>query len=692
MMLGIELVDNIINEFSNAPIATTITLLSFLAAIISFVTVKMIKKIWYTPKFVLYRSEKEKCNQYLNKNFPQAMIVLKNYYINTKGQENNPVLLSDKDSGHPFEVIPYFINTAFSCLNQKSYIVLADPGMGKTVFLLRLYKEYTEKRSVHNRKKMVFVPLSNRNSLDIVQKIEDKENTILLLDALDENLDAILELNGFLNSLYLNSSAFFKVVITSRTNFFLDEEREPNLTTNINIDVGDKKETTKKIYLSPFTDEDIQKYINKKYRNSPEQKNAALEIVQNIKVVATKPIVLSWLDELLDEKKDDSRFLCQYYKIIVHNWIKREAPTLVLKSDYSMVDNDYEKQVFEFCVKVAKWIFKNYSPGEISSKEIELIASEKNVDLAEITARSRTLLVRNPNGMYMFSHRSFYEYFTAIGWCYSHEHWMIYADNYVGTDLMAQFIGEIKALAFIAGDVSCNLSDLRYANFEGMDLQKKDFSNVDLSYANFKNSILRGACFRGAKLRGVDFRDADLSTADLSDTNMKNAKVENTNFENADLRNADLKYVNLASTNYLSAVNIEFESRINEVEIGNPILFGNYYVSETIKKNKREPLIWVVEKIEDDRILLASEYRIHSFKIEDTRMRTIDDWLQTDFVQMAFNEKERLRIEPLSSDNGRAFIFLKHYNKDEANLFHNPYLGPGGSDRPAMWIKKQIEI
>ena len=70
-------------------------------------------------------------------------------------------------------------------------------------------------------------------------------------------------------------------------------------------------------------------------------------------------------------------------------------------------------------------------------------------------------------------------------------------------------------------------SDLRYANFEGMEFLKG--SNFDCS--NMQRVILKDVSFNGASLRHADLchadlRGADVRGADLTGVELKNAKTE----------------------------------------------------------------------------------------------------------------------------------------------------------------------
>ena len=60
--------------------------------------------------------------------------------------------------------------------------------------------------------------------------MKDKENTILLLDAFDEDLEAIKDHQKRLNQILSKVHKFREIVMTCRTQFFPSEKEEPDRT------------------------------------------------------------------------------------------------------------------------------------------------------------------------------------------------------------------------------------------------------------------------------------------------------------------------------------------------------------------------------------------------------------------------------------------------------------------------------
>lgn len=65
-------------------------------------------------------------------------------YVPTRAQDIDPCD-EDKNDFFCVELIPFFIKQVFKDSDGQYFIILADSGMGKTTFLLRLFFEYYKK-------------------------------------------------------------------------------------------------------------------------------------------------------------------------------------------------------------------------------------------------------------------------------------------------------------------------------------------------------------------------------------------------------------------------------------------------------------------------------------------------------------------------------------------------------------------
>ena len=341
------------------------------------------------------------------------------YYIPTKCQNISPSREDEPGEAHAFitkeELIPFFLRKAFKLGNDdyRFYILLADAGMGKTTFLINLYLRYRS-QLFHKRYNIKLLPLSLPQIDDEIDKIDDeeKEKTILLLDAFDEDDNALENYKQRLNILLAKIWRFREVVITCRTQFFPSEDDEP-LTTEIpkfGVDRG--KHSFRKLYISPFDDRDIHRYLNKKFSILQfSRKRKAKQIVKHSPSLMVRPMLLSYIDDLLE---DEQRYQYTYaiYQKLINKWIEREANRTM-----ATTKDAYQRELYRFSKTIAVEIYNNRRKQHrlsISAKEIAPFAEKYHIRLSEMEMKSRSLLNRNAHGEYKFSHKSILEYFLAV--------------------------------------------------------------------------------------------------------------------------------------------------------------------------------------------------------------------------------------------------------------------------------------
>ncbi len=314
------------------------------------------------------------------------------------------------------KLIPKFIKEIFSPNNpNKFYIVLAGTGMGKSTFMVNLFYQY-HKRPFREYEMKLF-PLSHSNLEEAINQITTPDKigkTILLLDAFDEDLKAIENYKKRITRIIDLSKSFYKVIITCRTQFFPNEDMVPN-----KLDVH-RQSTEKghyqliKFYISPFSDSEIQQYLNKKYNRWPNaKKKEANLIINQCKNLVARPMLLRYIDELLEDPKD-YKYSYQVYEALIQKWIRREA-------NFIKDDSEKEKRkiiLLEFSRKIALKIYNNQKFGQsnpyfIKSKHITTLANQNGIKLPKIDMTSRSLLNRNAKGDHKFAHKSIWEYFIA---------------------------------------------------------------------------------------------------------------------------------------------------------------------------------------------------------------------------------------------------------------------------------------
>ena len=164
------------------------------------------------------------------------------YFISSKFTTSPPNNLDD-----PLEVervesarklIDHLVEKVFVEENttNRHFCILAGAGMGKTTFAVNLVISYINQ---YKQKTLPFeiklVSLARRDFAEILQKVVAPKETVLILDALDENADASNDLCAFMQTMECLIKDFRFVILTSRTQFFPTEEDEPEMTGILNL-------------------------------------------------------------------------------------------------------------------------------------------------------------------------------------------------------------------------------------------------------------------------------------------------------------------------------------------------------------------------------------------------------------------------------------------------------------------------
>ncbi|MEZ4829318.1 MAG: hypothetical protein R3C61_23970 [Bacteroidia bacterium] len=403
--------------------------------------------IWRLIVWGIRRKRQQRLKKDLHPYFLQSDIrSATQFYVPTHFQSNTPsqhneLIQANKVTARQ-KLIPFFLNFAFSPTHseQRFYMILAGSGMGKTTFLINLYMKYITRWFVRGPKFHIhLLPLGYPNVLKRIESIPDQENTILLLDGLDEDPRAVKDYKQRLGKILSKVQNFRVVVFTCRTQFFPSEEEEPRETGVVKFGSRQGYQTFAKLYLSPFSERDIEKYLSKKYGWFQRgKKRKAQKIIEQSPNLMVRPMILSYMDDLIQEGKK-FEYTSQLYQELIGKWINREAGRVPEERR-----EKFREELYRFSREVALNIYRNrkFRNGLfIGEPEIKQLAEKHRIELEEIEMKSRSLLNRNALGQYKFAHKSILEYFLAAE--ATEDSGFAASLTYEGMDLARTFFDEI---------------------------------------------------------------------------------------------------------------------------------------------------------------------------------------------------------------------------------------------------------
>ena len=307
-----------------------------------------------------------------------------------------------------------FINKVIINGKKQYHFVLGESGTGKSSFLINLCYRYDSKMFRHNYN-IKYMSLKFSDVIDKIDKIDNKKQTILLLDAFDEAKKANHDANIFLKEIEESTINFAKIIITSRNNFFDNDESLPQ---NIHITRTLKLETEKYniFYIDSLSILNIIFYIIRKYRLFFWRTLKAFDMIRKCGNIVCRPLVIGYIDLLIQDTK---RYKTMYdiYEGIIENWIKRES-YYVASQIKSETSGSIYRQIYSLINKVTIFMYENFpKQNDYYIKISELYMMDFSGFLIKTNGkRGRSLFDRIDERLY-FSHKSIFEYLLAINFC-----------------------------------------------------------------------------------------------------------------------------------------------------------------------------------------------------------------------------------------------------------------------------------
>ncbi len=583
--------DKIIDIIVGVIIVAILTGIKVIKFLITWIMKRKLKKNWYKElEFPINKKTKKsfKC------------------YISTRGQDMDPCNSEEMiDNRHCFsqELIPFFMQNNFEKNKNRYYIVLADSGMGKTTFLFNLFFSYYKK--LIRKHEIKFIPLFIDSVFEEIEKIENKQNTILLLDGLDENREAMNDHKKYMEKIVNKTIKFHTIIMTCRTQFFPDSDSEPKDIDKIKFGVGKKSVEFEKYYISPFNEKEINMYLKKRYNPIIKRSKykRSKKLIANCPKLMPRPMLLSFMGDLLADKTKKYDYGYEIYQELISKWIERES-----------VNN-----LYEFFEKVAEFMYLNKTLY-ITEFQIKDLCKECNIQLKEDEVLTRSLFNRNVNGIYKFAHKSILELFLANKAYHEIEFRKnITLDNFNGYDMVKSFLNEMDVCDFNKlfsqkyskvsfqffkylqlYDLHLSDHEILNSNFVGCNLCNAILKDINVNMSKFIMSDLSKVNFCSAQLIGAELEDVNLTSANLQFADLYNATFSFVNLSQADLTDANLVGANLIDTNLSQAI-LEFAdltgATLNRVDLTNANLMEAILTETVLIETNLEASRWYKDNV-----------------------------------------------------------------------------------------------
>ena len=494
------------------------------------------------------------------------------YYINARFQNippnHYPDIIDSLKSVSTENMIDKYLNDIFVEDNADSplYCVLGGSGMGKTSFLVNVLKRYVMKYTMEMRPYDIeLINLANENFKEKVVRIREPKNTILLLDALDENPQAVSDYTTFIQELEEIIEPFHLVVVTCRTQFFADEEhelRQSKLRSN-----GKSKAfyAYTRHYISPFTNSDVERYLKKKYRFNLLKRRYARKIVNQCTSFTHRPLLLSYIDTLINAREKYDNIL-DVYETLIDKWLDRDISN---RENQSALKEKFLRLLQESAVKM----YYNFPNAGyfLNTHEIDALLNENGLSEIKNLYKGRSLLNRDSIGLWKFAHKSFLEYFLAKEYFYNKD----FKIDFTGLEVARVLFHELceRELGRAINDESIYLSKSHSLLPNNDTLEFVYGSHFEVRYLE---------TFKNITILELDARILDKIRDDIDRTNITYLKINNYNNRISlywILSSENIKYLSvngaICSKSFIKELTRRNISLMNNDELVNYDVLGN---------------------------------------------------------------------------------------------------------------------
>ncbi|MDS4040247.1 MAG: SUMF1/EgtB/PvdO family nonheme iron enzyme [Candidatus Competibacter sp.] len=344
---------------------------------------------------------------------------LARYYVEPKCQHHNPADYHEDEASISYVKTPAF-TTINDFLNKEVAIrdgrtqlfILADAGMGKTSLLVMLKLTHL----------LAFWPPGydclllklGPDTLDAVRKHPNKANTVLLLDALDEDPTAWGHIERRLIELLHETTHFRRVLISCRTQFFPETGADPFGSPG-RVTVGGF--ICPMLFLSLFDDRQVREYLGKRFPDpwhyeltgsKNKLRRRAEQLLTSMRSLRFRPLLLAYIQDLLDANRPQWDEYA-IYDALTETWLLREVSKLA-KQGIKLTQED----LWTSCTAVAVYL-QSLGKRTLSQAELrDLVVGLPSIaHIEQFDFGGRSLMNRTSNHEYRFSHYSTQEFLVV---------------------------------------------------------------------------------------------------------------------------------------------------------------------------------------------------------------------------------------------------------------------------------------
>lgn len=288
----------------------------------------------------------------------------------------------------------------------RHLFILGPSGSGKTSFLLNYLAENL--RRVPRRRTIRLIHLGSHDADDLISKVRFPKRTVLFLDGLDEDWQAVQQgRHKRIVELLGKTRDFARVVITCSAQFLPPEQVNPDDADETTVNwTGEPSAWADRVFrfqLTPWDAGQIEDYFIRRYPHWPPKQRAwALQFAQNnLPQFCTRPLLLSRLADIVDSQRRNE-MVTELYASMMDGWIARECGQA---RDGSVLREFAERLAFDIVSSSA------FRQGEaVPEAELLGLMDEWNMEIPIHRPSEHSLICRDQEGNYRFAHRSILEY------------------------------------------------------------------------------------------------------------------------------------------------------------------------------------------------------------------------------------------------------------------------------------------